>query len=301
MSIDKLIDAVIERNNPTVLGLDPRLSYIPPHIFDTAREKNPEPFAAAAAAILAFNRGLIDALCDIVPAVKPQSACYEQFRYEGVKAYYDTIAYAKSRGMYVIGDVKRSDIGSTCECYASAHIGTVDLFGQRLPVFDADAMTVNPYLGSDGLTPFLVDGKMIFVLVKTSNPSAGELQDRDMEGKPLYRAVADLVLKHGKDRIGKYGYSEVGAVVGATYPAQLTELRAAMPQTFFLVPGYGAQGGGAADVAAAFDKNGFGAIVNSSRGIMAAWQKEGAPEKDFAAAARREALRMRDDLRRHII
>jgi orotidine-5'-phosphate decarboxylase len=301
MSIDKLIDAVIERNNPTVLGLDPRLSYIPPHICEAARDKNPEPFAAAAAAVLAFNRGLIDALCDIVPAVKPQSACYEQFRYEGVKAYYDTIAYAKSRGMYVIGDVKRGDIGSTCECYASAHIGTADLFGQHLPVFDADAMTVNPYLGSDGITPFLVDGKTIFVLVKTSNPSSGELQDRDMEGKPLYRAVADLVLKHGKDRIGKYGYSEVGAVIGATYPEQLVELRAAMPQTFFLVPGYGAQGGGAADVAAAFDKNGFGAIVNSSRGIMAAWQKEGASEKDFAAAARREALRMRDDLRRHII
>ncbi|HWP79940.1 MAG TPA: orotidine-5'-phosphate decarboxylase [Candidatus Acidoferrum sp.] len=297
MSIDKLIDAIIERNNPTVLGLDPRLSYIPPYIIEAAHEKNPEPFAAAAAALLAFNRGLIDATCDIVPAVKLQSACYEQFRYEGVKAYHDTVAYAKSRGMYVIGDVKRGDIGSTCECYAAAHIGTVELFGQRLPVFDGDAMTVNPYLGSDGLTPFLVEGKMIFVLVKTSNPSSGELQDKEMEGRPLYRAVADLVMALGAGSVGKYGYSEVGAVVGATYPAQLAELRAAMPQTFFLVPGYGAQGGGAADVEAAFDKNGFGAIVNSSRGIMAAWQKEGAPEKDYAAAARREALRMRNDLR----
>ena len=301
MSIDKLIDLIIERNNPTVVGLDPRLSYIPQHMISKAKEKNDNPFAATAAAVLAFNKGLIDALCDIVPAIKPQAACYEQFRYEGMKAYHDTIMYAKAKGMYVIGDAKRGDIGSTCECYAAAHIGEVDLFGERLPVFDADAVTVNPYLGSDSIKPFLVDGKMIFVLVKTSNPSSGEFQDKLMGDDALYGHVARLVTEIGSDRIGKYGYSEVGAVVGATYPQQLRELREKMPNTFFLVPGYGAQGGGAKDAAPAFDKNGFGAIVNSSRGIIGAWQKEGFDGKDYAAAARREAIRMRDDLRRHII
>ncbi len=300
MSIDRLLDKIIDMSNPTVAGLDPRLSYIPPHLIEEAKAKNENPFAAASAAIYSFNVGLINALHDIVPAVKPQIACYEQFRYEGMEAYYKTIEYAKSKGMYVIGDAKRGDIGSTAECYANAHIGVTEIFGQTLPVFDGDAVTVNPYLGSDGIRPFLVEGRMIFALVKTSNPSSGELQDKLVEGAPMYRVVADLLSKIGEECIGKYGYSEVGAVVGATYPEQLAELRAAMPHTFFLVPGYGAQGGGAAGCAQAFDKNGFGAIINASRSIMCAWQKEGVDGKEYALAARREALRMRSDLREHI-
>ena len=298
MSVDALIDRIVKLQNPTVVGLDPNPAAMPPQLLEQARGDNP--FERAANAVTAFNFALIDTLCDIVPAVKPQAACYEQLRYEGMRAYFDTRRYAKEHGMYVIADAKRGDIGSTCDYYANAFLGKLALYGESLPVFDADALTVNPYLGSDGIHPFLKRcdefDKMMFLLVKTSNPSSGEFQDRILEGAPLYEQVGRAADALGEGRIGSFGYSSVGAVVGATYPAQLASLRKALPHTFFLVPGYGAQGGTAQDVAAAFDARGLGAIVNASRSIICAWSKKNRPAEDFAAAARDEALFMREDL-----
>ena len=301
MSMDKLIEKIAEKQNPTVAGLDPKLSYIPEHIRSASYEKYGKTLDGAADALLQFNKGLIDALCDIVPAVKPQAAYYEMYGWQGVKALTETIAYAKGKGMFVITDGKRNDIGATMTAYAAAHLGQTQVGEELFTPFGADALTVNGYLGTDGIAPLLeVCGKGdkgIFVLVKTSNPSSGELQDRKLEGgDTVYRAMGAMCEGWGEKLPGQYGYSGVGAVVGATYPAQLEELRAAMPHTFFLVPGYGAQGGAADDVAPGFDKNGLGAIVNSSRGIMCAWQKEGIDGKDYAAAARREAIRMRDEI-----
>ena len=240
-----------------------------------------------------------------MPAVKPQAAYYEMYGWQGVRTLAETIAYAREKGMYVITDGKRNDIGATMTAYAAAHLGTTDVEGEEVAAFGADALTVNGYLGTDGIAPLLEvcgkEDKGIFVLVKTSNPSSGELQDRKLEdGQTVYRAMGAMCEGWGEKLPGKYGYSGVGCVVGATYPAQLEELRAALPHTFFLVPGYGAQGGGAADVAPAFDTNGLGAIVNSSRGIMCAWQKEKCDGADYAGAARREAIRMRDEIVGHI-
>ena len=303
MSFDRLIEAIKKTNNPTVAGLDPKLDFIPSYIKNAAFMKYGRTLEGAAEALYEFNKGLIDALCDIVPAVKPQSAYYEMYGWQGVRALKRTIVYAKSKGMFVITDAKRNDIGTTMEAYAKAHLGVTDVEGETLEPFGADALTVNAYLGSDGVKPVLnvckESDKGLFVLAKTSNPSSGELQDRILDdGKTIYRTMGDMCEKWGEELPGKYGYSGVGAVVGATYPAQLGELRKALPHTFFLVPGYGAQGGGANDVAPAFDENGLGAIVNSSRGIMCAWKKEeGASEEDYAGAARREALRMAEDLR----
>jgi len=301
MSFDRMIEKIVETQNPTVAGLDPKLSYIPNYILDAAVEKYGKTLEAAAAALVEYNKGLIDALCDIVPAVKPQAAYYEMYGWQGVKALAATIAYAREKGMFVITDGKRNDIGATMEAYATAHLGTTDVFGEEVDAFGADALTVNGYLGTDGIKPLLkVCGekdKGIFVLVKTSNPSSGELQDQKMEsGMSVYETMGAFCETWGEAVMGKYGYSGVGAVVGATYPAQLGEMREKAPHTFFLVPGYGAQGGAADDVAPAFDKNGLGAIVNSSRGIMCAWQKEKCEEHDYAQAARREAIRMRDEI-----
>ena len=300
MSMDKLIEKIVEKQNPTVAGLDPKLSYIPEHIRSASYEKYGKTLEGAADALLQFNKGLIDALCDVVPAVKPQAAYYEMYGWQGVKALTETIAYAKSKGMFVITDGKRNDIGATMTAYAAAHLGSTTVEEETFEPFGADALTVNGYLGTDGIQP-LVDvcqksDKGIFVLVKTSNPSSGELQDKPLaDGNTVYRAMGAMCEGWGEKLPGQYGYSGVGAVVGATYPAQLEELRAAMPHTFFLVPGYGAQGGAADDVAPGFDKNGLGAIVNSSRGIMCAWQKEGIDGQEYAAA-RREAIRMRDEI-----
>lgn len=301
MSFDRMIEKIVETQNPTVAGLDPKLSYIPNYILDVAVEKYGKTLEAAAAALVEYNKGLIDALCDIVPAVKPQAAYYEMYGWQGVKALAETVAYAREKGMFVITDGKRNDIGATMEAYATAHLGTTDVFGEEVDAFGADALTVNGYLGTDGIKPLLkVCGekdKGIFVLVKTSNPSSGELQDQKMEsGMSVYETMGAFCETWGEAVMGKYGYSGVGAVVGATYPAQLGEMREKAPHTFFLVPGYGAQGGAADDVAPAFDKNGLGAIVNSSRGIMCAWQKEKCEEHDYAQAARREAIRMRDEI-----
>lgn len=301
MSMDKLIEKIVEKQNPTVAGLDPKLSYIPEYMREESYNKHGKTLEGAADALLSFNKGLIDALCDIVPAVKPQAAYYEMYGWQGVKALTETIAYARGKGMFVITDGKRNDIGATMQAYAAAHLGFTQVEDVTCEPFGADALTVNGYLGTDGIQPLVEvcqkEDKGIFVLVKTSNPSSGELQDRPLaDGETVYRAMGAMCEAWGEKLPGKYGYSGVGAVVGATYPAQLGELRAALPHTFFLVPGYGAQGGAADDVAPGFDQNGLGAIVNSSRGIMCAWQKEGVGGHEFAAAARREAIRMRDQI-----
>lgn len=301
MAMDRLLEKIVEKQNPTVAGLDPKLAYVPAYIREKSYEQYGKTFEGAANALLLFNKGLIDALYDIVPAVKPQAAYYEMYGWQGVKALVETIAYAKEKGLYVITDGKRNDIGATMQAYAAAHLGATEIEGEAPEAFGADALTVNGYLGTDGIAPLLSvckeKDKGIFVLVKTSNPSSGELQDRKLEtGETVYRAMGGMCEAWGKELSGRYGYSGVGAVVGATYPDQLGELRKALPHTFFLVPGYGAQGGGAKDVAPGFDESGLGVIVNSSRGIMCAWQKENRAPEEYAGAARREAIRMRDEI-----
>ena len=301
--VKKLIEKIVETNAPVVVGLDPMIRFIPKHIQETVFEEMGETLEAAGEAIWQFNKGIIDNIYDIVPAVKPQCAYYEMYGWYGVRALAETIKYAKSKCMFVITDGKRNDIGTTMEAYAIAHLGETDIDGETEEAFGGDALTVNGYLGSDGINPLLTiceeKDKGIFVLVKTSNPSSGELQNLEFRGdETVYLHMGRMCEDWGKNVVGKYGYSGVGAVVGATYPEMLTELRGELPKTFFLVPGYGAQGGGANDCKGAFDQNGIGAIVNSSRGIMCAWQKiEGLDEKDYAKAARQEAIRMRDDLK----
>lgn len=298
MSFDRLIKGIIEKQNPTVVGLDPKLAYIPEFIKRNAFDQYGKTLDGASQALWKYNQGLIDALYDIVPAIKPQAAYYEMYGWQGIRTLEKTIKYAKSKGMFVITDGKRNDIGSTMEAYANAHLGITDIDGEDIEAFGADALTVNGYLGSDGIKPLIEVAKNmdkgIFVLVKTSNPSSGDLQNLKTEnGETIYLHMGKLCEKWGNELIGEFGYSGVGAVVGATYPRQLNELRAALPHTFFLVPGYGAQGGTAKDILGAFDKNGLGAIINSSRGIMCAWQKEQCDEHDYANAARREALKMK--------
>ena len=298
MSFDRLQEKIDSMRNPSVVGLDPALGHIPPHLLEKHIKEKGETLEAAAAAVCEFNFGLIDALCDIVPAVKPQSAYYELLGPCGVLALKNTCDYAKSKGMYVICDAKRNDIDTTAQAYAAAYFGKVEVGQTEIAPFDVDALTVNAYLGSDGIMPFIEMAvkydKAMFVLVRTSNPSAGELQDRFAGDDRVYTIIGDLIQNISKDTIGKFGYSRVGAVVGATYPQEAELLRARLKNTFFLVPGYGAQGGAAADAVKSFDENGRGAIVNSSRGIIAAWKKSG---EDYAAAARNEAVRMRDELR----
>lgn len=301
MSLDRMIDKIVKMQNPTVAGLDPLLDYIPEHIREDSFAKHGKSLKGAAEALYQFNCALIDALCDIVPAVKPQAAYYELYGYEGVKALAKTIRYAQEKNMFVITDGKRNDIGSTMQAYAAAHLGVTDIAGEPLEAFGSDALTVNGYLGTDGIEPLLsicdTQDKGIFVLVKTSNPSSGELQDMVLStGKTVYHTLGVMCEQWGESVKGKYGYSGVGAVVGATYPKQLQELRKELRRTFFLVPGYGAQGAGAGDVLPAFDEKGLGAVINSSRAILCAWKKEKCDPRDFAGAARREAIRMRDEI-----
>lgn len=302
MAFDRLIENIVNMQNPTVAGLDPKLDYIPSSIKEKCFAEYGKNLEGAAATLFEFNKALIDALYDIVPAVKPQAAYYEMYGWQGVKALYDTIAYAKSKGMFVITDGKRNDIGTTMEAYAAAHLGKTDIAGESTEAFGADALTVNGYLGTDGIKPLAKTcndcDKGIFVLVKTSNPSSGELQDMKLcTQETVYEHMGRMCEDWGSKLMGSHGYSAVGAVVGATYPQQLAEMREKLPHTFFLVPGYGAQGGGAEDVKNAFDDNGLGAIINSSRGIMCAWKnQDGMTENDFAAAARAEAIRMRDEI-----
>lgn len=295
--MDKLIEKILEKQNPTVAGLDPRLSYVPEDLRAAALREHGETLEAAAAAILAYNRGLIDALSSVVPAVKCQVACYEAYGVPGMQALAETIRCARDHGLYVIADGKRNDIGSTAEAYSDAWLGGVQVGETHLDPFGADCLTVNGYLGSDGILPFVkactAFDKDIFTLIKTSNPSSGQLQDRLLDGVTVYETMGRLAEEWGEGTQGKYGYTAVGGVVGATYPAQLAELRKKLPHVFFLVPGYGAQGGGAQDVAGAFDAEGLGAVVNASRSIMCAYQKSGG---DFKSAAHDEAVRMRDAL-----
>ncbi len=301
MSMDLLIEKIIEKKNPTVVGLDPNLDQMPPALIEKHVAQHGATLTAAAEAIYEFNIGLIDAVCELVPAVKPQSAYYEMYGPAGVAALARTMEYARAKGLYVIADCKRNDIGSTAAAYARAYLGEVTIGGAVHAPFAADSITVNGYLGSDGLRPF-VDAcrsakKSMFVLVKTSNPSSCELQDLVVNGKTIYRTMAESAAALGQDTVGQHGYSAVGFVVGATHPQELCELRAAFPQSFFLVPGYGAQGATARDIRGAFDANGLGAIINSSRGIIYAWKSAGDPTgANFREAAYDAAQRMKQDL-----
>ena len=304
MSFDVLQDKIRAMKNPTVAGLDARIEYVPEHIRRAAFEELGVGRNGAAEAIYQFNVGLIDALCDIVPAVKPQSAYYENLGWPGMEVLERTIRYAKEKGMFVIADIKRGDIGSTAAAYAEGWLSGVKVEGQVLKSFDADCVTLNGYMGSDSIRPFLEaareEDKCVFVLVKTSNPGSGELQDIVAGERLVYQVMGDLNARIAAGTEGKYGYTMAGAVTGATYPQDIRDLRRRLESTFFLVPGYGAQGGTAQDVQYAFDKYGHGAVVNSSRGIMCAWQKTDGDGHDFAQAARNAALAMRDDIRQFV-
>lgn len=290
--INKLISNIRKTNAPIVVGLDPMLNYIPEHIQKKAFAEFGETLEGAAEAIWQYNKGIVDANCDLIPAVKPQIAMYEQFGIPGLIAYKKTVEYCKSKDLVVIGDIKRGDIGSTSAAYAVGHLGQVQVGSKKYAGFDEDFATVNPYLGSDGVKPFMdvckEEKKGIFVLVKTSNPSSGEFQDRVIDGRPLYELVGEKVAQWGDELMGD-GYSYVGAVVGATYPEMGKVLRKIMPKTFILVPGYGAQGGKGADLVHFFNEDGLGAIVNSSRGIIAAYKQE--KYKEFGAENYADASR----------
>lgn len=306
--IGKLVEGITRTQAPIVVGLDPQLGFIPNGIRETSYKEYGETLEGAADAIYQFNTGIVDAVADLVPAVKPQIAMYEQFGIPGLLAFKKTVDYCHKKGLLVIGDVKRGDIGSTSAAYARAHLGTVHVGNERIAPFGEDFATVNPYLGSDGVKPFIDicknENRGIFVLVKTSNPSSGEFQDQEIAsgkdaGKHLYEVVGEKVAEWGMEVMDPSGWSEVGAVVGATYPEVGMVLRQIMPKSFILVPGYGAQGGRGKDLVHFFDKDGLGAIVNSSRGIIAAWQKEeysrfGADH--YADAARQAVLDMRQDI-----
>ncbi len=304
MSFDVLQDKIRAMKNPTVAGLDARIEYVPEHIRQAAFEEHGVGLKGAAEAIWQFNVGLIDALCDIVPAVKPQAAYYENLGWRGMEVLERTIRYAKEKGLFVIADIKRGDIGSTAAAYAEGWLSGANIEGEQYKSFDADCVTLNGYMGSDSIKPFLEaakgEGKCVFVLVKTSNPGSGELQDIVAGDRLVYQVMGDLNERVAAGTEGKYGYTIAGAVTGATYPSDIRALRKRLEKTFFLVPGYGAQGGTAADVQYAFDKYGHGAIVNSSRGIMCAWQKTGGDGHDFAQAARAAAISMRDDIKQYV-
>lgn len=302
--INKLIANIKKTGAPIVVGLDPMLNYIPKQIQEAAFKEFGETLEGAAEAIWQYNKGIVDAIYDLIPAVKPQVAMYEQFGIPGMMAFKKTVDYCREKGLVVIGDIKRGDIGSTSEAYAVGHLGKVQVGSKAFYGFDEDFVTVNPYLGSDGVKPFMKicgqEKKGIFVLVKTSNPSSGEFQDRLIDGKPLYELVGEQVAAWGSECMPEQGnYSYVGAVVGATYPEQGKLLRKVMPHTLILVPGYGAQGGKGADLVHFFNEDGLGAIINSSRGIIAAYQQEQYAhfgEKNYADASRAAVLAMREDI-----
>lgn len=309
MFADRLIEKVLKCKNHTVVGLDPRLDYIPGHIRKEVAESissaghDSETAELAARSFLQFNKELIDNIYDIVPAVKPQIAFYEQYGVAGLKCYMETCEYAGSKGMLVIGDVKRGDIGSTAEAYSDFYLGDNDYSAAT------DCITINPYLGTDSLTPFTKNceknGKGVFILVKTSNKSSVDIQDLVSDGRKIYEHVAALVVKLSGETKGRYGYSSIGAVVGATFQSDAAKLREMMKNNYFLVPGYGAQGGTAEDVAVCFNKDGLGAVVNSSRGIIAAYRSDlyskRFGEKEFGLAAREAAIAMRDDINRELV
>lgn len=300
--INKLCEKIKKTNAPIVVGLDPMLNYVPEHVKKQAFAEHGETLKGAAEAIWQYNKAIVDAVYDLIPAVKPQIAMYEQFGVEGLIAYQKTVDYCHEKDLVVIGDVKRGDIGSTSAAYAVGHLGKVEVGSQKIPVFNEDFATVNPYLGTDGIKPFVdickEEKKGLFILVKTSNPSSGEFQDRMIDGKPLYEHVAEKVAAWGEELMGD-AYSYVGAVVGATYPEIGKVLRKVMPKSFILVPGYGAQGGKGADLVHYFNEDGLGAIVNSSRGIIAAYKQEKYAQfgaEHFADASRQAVLDMIEDI-----
>lgn len=300
--ISKLISRIQKTNAPIVVGLDPKLSFIPDRILNRCYEEKGKNLEGAAEAFFEFNKEIVDAVYDLVPAVKPQIAMYEELGIPGLITFKRTVDYCKEKGLIVIGDVKRGDIGSTSEAYAVGHLGSVEIEGEKFKGFDEDFVTVNPYLGSDGVKPFIDvcnrEDKGIFVLVKTSNPSSGEFQDRLVDSRPLYEIVGEQVEKWGLTSMDG-SYSNVGAVVGATYPEMGKILRDIMPHAYILVPGYGAQGGKGKDLVHFFDKDGLGAIVNSSRGIIAAWKSDAYSEFSdgrVGDAARKAVLDMKKDI-----
>ena len=300
--INKLVEKIKKTKAPIVVGLDPMLSYIPQHVQEKAFAEYGETLEGAAEAIWQFNKEIVDHTFDLIPAVKPQIAMYEQFGIEGLKVYKRTVDYCKEKGLVVIGDAKRGDIGSTSAAYATGHIGSVQVGSKTYSGFDTDFLTVNPYLGTDGVKPFVdvcnSHDRGLFVLVKTSNPSSGEFQDRLIDGRPLYEWVAEKVVEWGNASMDG-DYSNVGAVVGATYPEMSRILRNLMPHTYFLVPGYGAQGGTAEDLKHCFNKDGLGAVVNSSRGIIAAYKQEKYKKfgtEHFAEASRQAVMDMVADI-----
>ena len=304
--ISKLVDQIKQKNAPVVVGLDPQLKFIPKYILEKKYQEFGNTLEAVAESFYEFNVAIMDAVADLVPAVKPQVAMYEQYGIPGLIAFKKTVDYAHKKGLVVIGDIKRGDIGSTSESYAIGHIGSVTIEDSVVFPFEEDIVTVNPYLGSDGVMPFInvcnKEDKGIFVLVKTSNPSSGEFQDQKVDGKPLYELVAEKVNEWGLTSMDG-DYSNVGAVVGATYPEMGAELRKLMPKAYTLVPGYGAQGGSGKDLKGFFNSDGLGAIVNSSRGIIAAYQNEkyaSFGESGFADASRAAVEDMLKDIRENI-
>ncbi len=300
--INKLVEKIKKTGAPIVVGLDPTMKFVPEHIQKKAFAEYGETLKGAAEAVWQYNKEIIDAIYDLVPAVKPQIAMYEQFGIEGLNAFQKTINYSKEKGLVVIGDVKRGDIGSTSEAYAVGHLGQVKIGNTMCKGFDEDFVTVNPYLGSDGVKPFInvcqEEKKGIFILVKTSNPSSGEFQDRLIDGRPLYEIVGEKVNEWSRELMGE-SYSYIGAVAGATYPEMGKVLRKIMPKSYILVPGYGTQGGKGADLVPFFNEDGLGAIVNSSRGIIAAYQQEKYAKygaENFADASRAAVLDMKEDI-----
>lgn len=305
--INKLVERIEQMSAPIVVGLDPMLEYIPEHILQKAFREKGENLEGAGEAIWQYNKGIIDATYDLIPAVKPQIAMYEQFGIEGLYAFKKTVEYCKAKGLVVIGDIKRGDIGSTSAAYATGHLGKVTIGGKTYRGFDEDFATLNPYMGADSVIPFLnvckEENKGLFILVKTSNPSSGDFQDQLVGNRPLYELVGEKVAEWGELHMGS-SYSYIGAVVGATYPEMGKILRKLMPKTYILVPGYGAQGGKAEDLVHYFNKDGLGAIVNSSRGIIAAYKLKGyekfGPDA-YADASRQAVIDMREDIKQAFI
>lgn len=297
MSINYLVEQIKEKKSPIVVGLDPRIEQIPSQVKDKYFQEYGNTLEAVMHALIEFNRGIIDAVSDLVPAVKPQIAFYEKYGIEGLMAYKDACNYAKEKGLHVIADIKRGDIGSTSKAYSDAHIGQTDINGTKVSAFFSDSVTVNPYLGDDCLKEFVDDiktfDKGMWVLVKTSNKSSEQLQNLRVDGETIYKKVGDLVNNWCEQTVQSCGYSPIGAVVGATFPEEAELLRKVMPKAYFLVPGYGAQGASGKDIVNCFNADGLGAIVNSSRGIIFAYQKTG---EDYKTAARNAVLSMQEDI-----
>lgn len=301
MIIDDLIKKIVDLNNPTVVGLDPRIEFIPKHILDKNYEEFGQNLTGVSNAFLDFNKAIIDSVYDLIPAVKPQIAMYEKYGVDGLNAYIETIKYAKSKNLFVISDIKRGDIGSTATDYADAHIGATTIADKKFETFNSDFVTLNPYLGEDSITPFIEvmkkEDKGAFVLVKTSNKGSKDIQDLIVDGDKLFIKVGQMVSDWGKELTGQYGFSSLGGVVGGTHKDECKYIREKCPNLFFLIPGYGAQGGKAEDIRACFNKDGLGGIVNSSRGIIAAYKQDSKyDEKDFQDASRDAVLFMKKDL-----